>query len=155
MLSSAVVSEARRHLGGLRYVLWALAAVVCATAMLLCGMLFSQSVRQRQAELGLLVAKGARRSFLFRMLLAESLSISLLGAMTGGLAAVGVLGWLRQPLASMLGVLDILPPAPLAVLYAAALGAAVALAAAAATLPPAVRVVAMEPCQAIRAGQVT
>ena len=155
VLSSTVVSEARRHLSGLRYVLWALAGVVCVTAMLLCGMLFSQAVRQRQAELGLLAAKGARRGFLFRMLLAESLLLSLVGAMSGGIVAVGVLAWLRESLASMLGVPDVLPPAPLAVLYAAGLGTAVALAAAVATLPPAVRVVKMEPCQAIRAGQVT
>jgi len=155
ILSSTVVSEARRHLGGMRYILWALTGVVCTTAMLLCGILFAQSVRQRQAELGLLTAKGARRGFLFRLLLAESLTISLAGAAIGAILAVGVLAALRESLASMLGVLDILPPVSVAMLYAAGLGAAVALAATVATLAPARSVLRMEPYQAIRAGQVT
>ena len=155
ILASTVVSEARQHLGGLRYVLWTLAGVVCLTAMLLCGMLFAQSVRQRQAELGLLTAKGARRSFLFRLLLAESLTISLIGATVGVALAIGVLCWLRAPLAAQLGVLDVLPPALDAAMQAAALGVIIALAATITTLAPAMRVISMEPYQAIRAGQVT
>ena len=155
ILSSMVISEARRRLGGLRYVLWTLAGVVCVTALLLCGVLFAQSVRQRQAELGLLTAKGARRAFLFRLLLAESLTISPLGAAIGVVGAVGVLAVLRGPLAARLGVLDILPSAPTALMQATILGAVIALAAAITTLVPAMHVIRTEPYQSIRAGQVT
>jgi len=59
-------------------------------AMVTIGLVFSLIVNERQRELGLLRAMGARRQFVFRLMVAEAALITGTGGL-GGLVAAGLL----------------------------------------------------------------
>jgi putative ABC transport system permease protein len=86
--SSEVISTVKEQLSRLFTYLITIGGIVWVMALLLIGVVFSMIVNERQREIGLFRALGAKKGFMFRLLIMEA---SLLTT-TGGL--IGVLcGW--------------------------------------------------------------
>jgi len=84
--SDEVVSNVRRQLAGLLKGILAISAVLWVLALLMMGFAFYMIVNERQRELGLLRAMGARRGQIFNLIVTEAVLISV----TGGLFGIGV-----------------------------------------------------------------
>ncbi|MHC4540753.1 MAG: ABC transporter permease [Planctomycetota bacterium] len=154
VLSSSVAKLARGQMSTIAGALLCVAAALWAMALLLSGIVFSQAVRERQSEIGLLMAKGAGRSFVFGLLAKESgciaLASSVLGCVVGLLAVVSS----RQLLAQALGTSDALPTVTVtAALVAAFVGFGTAGGIIAALLPVR-RLLKTEPYEAIKQGAI-
>lgn len=141
-----------RQLQGLadivRMVGWSLALL----AIILVGILFTLSVRQRMREFGLFGAMGASRSMIFRLILLESILI----AGTGGLAGV-MLGYLtayfgRDMFTAMIGNLYNWPGHPYFLAVAAVILGGALLAGILGGVYPAASISCLEPYNAIRRG---
>jgi len=150
VLSSTLARAAGRELGGIAVALAAGVAVLWLMAMLLTGVIFSQSVREQQAELGLLVAKGADAAFILRLVAAQCAMIAAVGAAFGCTAGAVAAALAGNVLASSAAVPDALLPLPFIALLAGASFALISLSSAAAALLPALRLLKAEPCEALR-----
>jgi putative ABC transport system permease protein len=84
--SDEVVSNVRRQLAGLLKGILAISAVLWVLALLMMGFAFYMIVNERQRELGLLRAMGAKRGQIFTLIVTEAVLISV----TGGLFGIGV-----------------------------------------------------------------
>ncbi len=84
--SDEVVSNVRRQLAGLLKGILGISAVLWVLALLMMGFAFYMIVNERQRELGLLRAMGAKRGQIFNLIVTEALIISV----TGGLFGIGV-----------------------------------------------------------------
>lgn len=84
--SDEVVSTVRRQLAGLLKGILAISAVLWVLALLMMGFAFYMIVNERQRELGLLRAMGAKRGQIFTLIVTEAVLISV----TGGLFGIGV-----------------------------------------------------------------
>jgi putative ABC transport system permease protein len=153
VLSSAVAGRARRRMAGVAPILLAVIGGMWVMALVLTGVLFSQAVKDRQGEIGLLMAKGADRRFVLGLLSREAMLIALSAAAAGSAVGFGVVAWFRRSLAELLGTMDVLPSASTAVGFLAAVTAAVGASAVVASIAPALGVLRMEPYEAIRGGK--
>ncbi|MEW8978124.1 MAG: FtsX-like permease family protein [Symbiobacterium sp.] len=127
-----------RHLGRA-------AAVAALGAALLSGLLAAIRVGERRAELGMLRAMGATRSYLLVLTVGESVAVALPGGLAGGLLATVVLRLLPAT-AALVRHLGAGPLLGLLALACAATTAAGALAA----LPPALQAAWLDPLDAVR-----
>ncbi|MFZ5908474.1 MAG: ABC transporter permease [Chloroflexota bacterium] len=85
-LNQAVAGQLQGVLG----VTFGVTASLWLMSMLMIGLVFSLIVNERQRELGILRAMGARRQVIFRLVMGEAGLLTGLGGL-GGLAAAGVL----------------------------------------------------------------
>jgi putative ABC transport system permease protein len=153
IMASTVGAIARRQMSGIVGVLASLVVGLWAIAMLLSGVVFSQAVRERRSEIGLLKAKGADRRFVLTMLAQESALVAAASSVTGCLAAWTLILMFRGLLAHALGVPDVLPGATTVLALVVALSALVTASSVATALGPVLPVLGMEPYEAIRKAQ--
>ena len=99
VLSSSVGKLARAQLKVVAIISLGVVGALWCVAALLSGVVVAQAVRERQSELGLFLAKGARKSFIFGMLVKESLIVSVLACLVGAAFAVLTVVSFRQLLA--------------------------------------------------------
>ncbi len=78
-------------LGNIKSILLGVSAVVVFAVLLIVANTMGMSIRERTSELAVLRALGFRKGQVLRMLTAESLAISILGAILGCAAAAGLL----------------------------------------------------------------
>lgn len=109
ILSSSVGKLARTQLSLVAYLALSTGGTLWIVAALLSGVVFAQAVRERSAEIALLIAKGATRRFIRGMLVKESLLIALCASLVGSLGAWLIVVSFRQLLALSLGVAEVLP----------------------------------------------
>ncbi len=151
--SDEVISIVRKQLGGLLKGILAISAVLWIVALLLMGFAFSMIVNERQREIGLLRAMGARKRQVFLLIITEAVLIStaggVLGLLTGSLLLISFKGILLHSLK----LPYLLPPAALlvelvsgAVLFAILTGLL-------SSFLPASAAGRMEPYEAIRKGE--
>ncbi|MDP6545689.1 MAG: ABC transporter permease [Phycisphaerae bacterium] len=153
VLSSTVAGSARKHLGGITLVLVCVITALWVMALVLSGVMFSQTVKDRQGEIGLLMAKGATRRFVLGMLAREAVTVALVAAVVGSGVALGAVSLFREALAESLGTMDVLPAAHTVAAFLAGLSIIVAASAVVASILPALGVLRMEPYEAIRRGK--
>lgn len=133
--------------------LFAAGAFFSLLALILAGSLFTLSVRQRMRELGLFMAMGARRAFIFRLIILEAACIAGGGGLLGVLAGLGASALGKDFVTEMMGNMYMWPDAAyfagaaastvLAALFMGILGG----------LYPACRISGLEPYEAIRKGE--
>jgi len=121
------------------------AGVAVLGAILISGLLTSIRVGQRRAELGMLRAMGATRSFLIRLTVGESVVLAVAGGLLGSLLAVGVL-WLLPGARALLRYLPVVQLLGLVGIAVVGTGLASALAA----LGPAIQTARLDPLDAVR-----
>ena len=104
--SDEVTSTVRRQLGGLLKGILVISSILWILALLMTGFAFYMIVNERQRELGLLRAMGARKGHIFSLIIAEAVVISLAGGIVGITAGASLLYTfkdmiIRQPEASI------------------------------------------------------
>ena len=151
--SDEVISTVRRQLGGLLKGILAISGVLWTLALVMMGFAFYMIVNERQRELGLLRAMGAKKGHIFRLIVTEAVMISLAGGVFGTLAGFAGLLSFRDQLAKGLKLPYLLPPPSslvelvvVAMLFALLTGLLSA-------LLPAFSASKMEPYEAIRKGE--
>jgi len=135
-----------RTIGGIGLSLWLI-------TIMLIGLVFSMSVNERQREMGLLQAMGAKRRNIFSLVALEAALLSLVGGLLGLAAGSILLLACREPLRNAFK-LPYLWPDTSFVILAALLAIIAALASGIlAAAWPAYRISRMEPYLAIRQGE--
>lgn len=88
--SNEVISTVKESLSKLFTFLFTIGGIVWVMALLLIGVVFSMIVNERQREIGLFRALGAKKGFMFRLIMAEAALLTTAGGIIG-VAAGGVL----------------------------------------------------------------
>ena len=155
VLSSTVAKLARQQLFAIACVLGCVVAGLWVMALILSGVIFSMAVRERRSQIGLLVAKGANKCFIFGMLTKESIMIAATSCLSGCFMGLLVVISFRELLSNALGASDVLPAAVTTALFVAAfsvLGTATAVITA---ILPVIPILRTEPYEAIKQGAAT
>lgn len=153
VLSSSVAASARGQMGTVSTVLLGTAAVIWLMVTVLCGVVFSQSVRERAGEIGLLLAKGASGRFVLRMLAQESILVVSLAGLAGGLLGGSAIVLSRDFLAGALGVMNLLPSPLVTMLLILCIGGLSTCSSVGAALIPVVHFLRSEPYEAVKRGK--
>ena len=151
--SDEVTSTVRRQLSGLLHGILIISAILWILALLMTGFAFYMIVNERQRELGLLRAMGARKGHVFSLIIAEAVVISLAGGIIGIAAGGSLLFAFKDIIIRNLKLPYLMPPLPVlgelitsAVFFALITGLL-------ASFLPAVSASRMEPYDAIRKGE--
>jgi putative ABC transport system permease protein len=151
--SDEVISTVRRQLGGLLKGILVISAVLWALALLMMGFAFYMIVNERQRELGLLRAMGAKKKHVFSLIVTEALIVSVIGGVIGIAVGSGLLFSFKDLIIHSLKLPYLLPPVSvLGELVAGALLFAM-LTGLLSSLLPAASASRMEPYEAIRKGE--
>ncbi|MGW8272543.1 MAG: ABC transporter permease, partial [Thermodesulfovibrionales bacterium] len=143
----------KRHLTSVLRAFMLPILVLLAMGTMILGIVFSMSVTERQREIGLLRAVGARRSDIFRIVLSESLIVTAIGGVFGILFGSALIFVFKNKIMESLKLLYIWPsPQVIAVVLTATAIAALAIGLLAGAYP-ALRAARMEPYHAIRSGE--
>ncbi len=155
VLSSTVATLARQQLFAIAWVLGCVVAGLWVMALILSGVIFSMAVRERRSQIGLLVAKGANKCFIFGMLTKESIMIAATSCLSGCFMGLLIVISFRELLSNALGASDVLPTTAITGLFVAAfsvLGTATAVITA---IMPVIPILRTEPYEAIKQGRTT
>lgn len=151
--SDEVTSTVRRQLSGLLKGILVISSILWILALLMTGFAFYMIVNERQRELGLLRAMGARKGHIFSLIMAEAVVISIAGGIAGITAGASLLYAFKDMIIRSLKLPYLLPALPVlgelitgAILFALITGLL-------ASLLPAVFASRMEPYDAIRKGE--
>ncbi len=151
--SEEVINTVRRQLGGLMKGILAISVVLWVLALLMLGFAFYMIVNERQRELGLLRAMGARKGHIFRLIVLEAILISVSGGIAGLIGGSALLLGFKGLIISSFKLPYLLPPVPVlmelvagAVLFSLMTGLI-------ASLIPATLASSLEPYEAIRKGE--
>ena len=150
--SSSVAKLARRQLSAVATVLGCVVAGLWVMALALNGVVFSMAVRERRSQIGLLVAKGASKGFVFGMLLKESVMIAAGASVSGCLLGLFIVISFRALLSNALGASDVLPAAATTGAFVAAFSVLATATAVIAAVVPLIPILRTEPYEAIKAG---
>ncbi|MGD0282225.1 MAG: ABC transporter permease [Dissulfurispiraceae bacterium] len=153
IVSDAVLNTVRKQLSGLMSGILLISAVVWILALLMMGFAFYMIVNERQREVGLLRAMGARKIHIFRLIVTEAVIISTAGGICGLIVGSAILLAFKNLILHSLRLPYLLPsPVVLAELVASALLFSM-LTGLLSSLMPAILASRMEPYEAIRKGE--
>ncbi len=155
VLSSTVAKLARGQLFSIAWVLGCVVVGLWVMALILSGVIFSMAVRERRSQIGLLVAKGANKRFIFGMLTKEAVMIAATSCLSGCLIGLLIVISFRGLLSYAFGASDVLPAAATTGLFVVAfsvLGTATAVITA---ILPVIPILRTEPYEAIKQGRTT
>lgn len=151
--SDKVISTVRRQMAGLLRGIVVISVVVWLITLLLIGFSFGMIVNERQREIGLLRAMGAKRSHIFKLFVTEASLISVVGGLLGVASAGVFLALVHDLIKKDLHLPYLVPDTGmllwlvvLALIFAEATGFF-------ASLIPARRASRMDPYEAIRKGE--
>ena len=151
--SDEVISTVRRQLTGLLKGILAISAVLWGLALLMMGFAFYMIVNERQRELGLLRAMGAKKGHVFALIISEAVIISIAGGVIGMAIGSALLLTFKNLILHSLKLPYLLPSAGVlieliagAVLFSIITGLL-------SSLLPAISASRMEPYEAIRKGE--
>jgi len=153
VLSSSVGKLARAQLKVVAVISFGVVGALWIVAALLSGVIFAQAVRERSSEIGLFMAKGAKRGFVLGMLVKEALLIAAGASLGGSLCALLMVTSFRQLLSVSLGIPQVLPGLAVMLLLVCALCAVGTLTAVVCACLPAVSMLRNEPFEAIKGGR--
>ncbi|MGC2062397.1 MAG: ABC transporter permease [Thermodesulfovibrionales bacterium] len=151
--SDEVTSTVRRQLSGMIKGIFAISAIVWILGLLMMGFAFSMIVNERQRELGLLRAMGAKRGQIFRLIVFEAVFISLAGGIAGLSVALSLLVLFKGVIVQSLKLPYLLPGS---LVLAELLGGALifsVITGLISSLFPAASASRLEPYEAIRKGE--
>ncbi|MBF0553019.1 MAG: FtsX-like permease family protein [Nitrospirae bacterium] len=153
IVSEDVAASVRKQLFMLLRSILSISVILWIMSILLISVVFSMIVNERQRELGLLRALGAKRTDIFKLIISEAAVLS----MAGGVIGIGIGGLFlylfREPIKAALNVPYMWPqPINLVLLVLICLFLSF-LTGTLAALYPAVKSMRMEPYAAIRGGE--
>jgi putative ABC transport system permease protein len=140
----------RSQMNGLLWGFFAITLVVWILAMVLIGIIFSMAANERRREMAILRALGAKKSFIFRLVLSEAALMGLSGAIVGIFAAGGLIFIMKDFIAGSLKMPFLFPSiASFIGLFGAGIAFSI-IAVSLAALLPAYRISRQEPAIAMR-----
>jgi putative ABC transport system permease protein len=148
-----LISSYGQQLHGLVKFFFVAGGIFCLLASILAGSLFSLSVRQRMRELGLFLAMGARRNFIFRLIVLEAVCIAGTGGLLGALLGFAAIWFGRDRLEALIGNLYVWADISYFFKVACVILLAALVTGGLGGLYPAWRVSRLEPYEAIRRGE--
>jgi putative ABC transport system permease protein len=151
--SDEVLSTVRRQLAGLLKGIIAISAIVWALALLMMGFSFYMIVNERQRELGLLRAMGAKKKHIFSLIIVEAVIISLAGGVVGIGLGAGLLLSFKKIIMHSLKLPYLVPSAGVLTELAAGAMVFAIFTGLLSSLLPAASASRMEPYEAIRKGE--
>ncbi|MBF0505446.1 MAG: ABC transporter permease [Nitrospirae bacterium] len=89
--SDEVMNTVRKQLSGLISGILIISAIVWVLALLMMGFAFYMIVNERQREIGLLRAMGAKKRHVFRLIITEAVIISTMGGVCGLIGGAAIL----------------------------------------------------------------
>ncbi|MBF0472192.1 MAG: FtsX-like permease family protein [Nitrospirae bacterium] len=153
IVTDQVISAVRKQLFVLIKSIIIISIVLWVMTLLLIGIVFSMIVNERQREIGLLRAMGAKKSHIFKIILTEASVLSAIGGIAGIAVGGGGLYFFKGFIRSSLNI-PYLWPSPLEytwlILFCFILSVLTGLLA---VLYPAAKSMLMEPYNAIRRGE--
>ncbi len=152
VLSSTVAMHARSQLSGIAAVLGCVVAGLWVMALVLNGVVFSISVRERRSQIGLLVAKGANNRFVFGMLMKESVITAATASVAGCIVGLLIVVSFRELLSNALNASDVLPSAATTGAFVVVFSVLFTITALIAAILPVMPVLRSEPYEAIKQG---
>ncbi len=153
IVSEQVISAVRKQLFILLKSILSISVILWIMALLLIGVVFSMIVNERQREIGLLRAMGAKRKDVFRLIMSEASILSIIGGISGIISGGAFLYFLKGFIRSSLNIPYLWPSTFGFVLL---IGICLVLAFITGTgsaLYPAIRAMRIEPYEAIRRGE--
>lgn len=96
LVADTVISTVRRQLTGLIKAILVIGVVLWLIVLLIMSFAFTMIVNERRRELGLLMAVGAARGHIARIILSEAGLLSVVGGVVGVLTGVAIIGLLRD-----------------------------------------------------------
>jgi putative ABC transport system permease protein len=152
ILSSTVAKLARHQLSAIVAVLGCVVAGLWVMALGLNGVVFFMGVRERRNQIGLLVAKGANKVFVFGMLMKESVMIAGAASVSGCILGLFIVISFRELLSNAFGASDVLPAPATTGAFIAAFSVLATATAMIAAIVPVIPILRTEPYEAIRTG---
>jgi len=107
--SDEVISTVRKQLTGLLRGILIISAMLWALTLIMMGFVFYMIVNERQRELGLLRAMGAKKAHVFRLIITEAVIISAIGGVAGILGGSAILAAFKEPMLHYLKLPYVLP----------------------------------------------
>ncbi len=153
IVSDEVLNTVRKQLNGLLSGILLISAVVWILALLMMGFAFYMIVNERQREVGLLRAMGARKMHIFRLIITEAVIISTSGGICGLTGASVILLMFKGLILRSLKLPYLLPHTGLLVELVAGTLLFSMLTGLLSSLLPAIIASRMEPYEAIRKGE--
>ena len=153
IVSEQVISSVRKQLFILLRSVLSVSVILWVMALLMIAVVFSMIVNERQRELGILRALGARRRDVFGLILREASMLSLAGAVLGVLTGGIFLFAFKDYIKSALNIPYMWPTSTQFAALVIVCLALSFLSGTAAALIPAVKSMRMEPYAAIRRGE--
>ncbi len=153
IVSEQVISSVRRQLFVLLRSILSITLILWVMALLLIGVVFSMIVNERQREIGLLRAMGAKKGNVFRLILTEASVISLGGGIAGLVCGGAFLYFFKSFIRSALKIPYLWPSTPDFILLILICLFLSFITGTGAALFPALRSMTMEPYEAIRRGE--
>lgn len=151
--SDEVISTVRKQLSGLLKGIVVIIAILWILALLMMGFAFYMIVNERQREFGLLRAMGAKKGHIFRLIVAEAITISAAGGIIGLLVGSTLLIISKDFILQSLKLPYLLPSTVIlvelslsAIIFSLITGLL-------SSLLPAISASTMEPYEAIRKGE--
>jgi putative ABC transport system permease protein len=151
--SDEVISTVRRQLSGLLKGIIAISAILWVLALLMIGFAFYMIVNERQRELGLLRAMGAKKGHVFRLIVTEAVMISFTGGVIGIFAGASLLLAFKNLIVQSLKLPYLLPAIPVLIELVAGAVMFSIITGLLSSLMPAASASRMEPYEAIRKGE--
>ncbi|RMG02890.1 MAG: ABC transporter permease, partial [Nitrospirae bacterium] len=143
----------KRHLSSMLNAFMLPIAILLFMGIVILSVVFSMSVTERQREIGLMRAVGARQSDVFRIVILESLLLALIGGVFGILFGGSLVFLFKNQIMAALNLLYIWPsPRVIVTVFGLTLVTSL-LVGLCSGLYPAVRASRMEPYHAIRSGE--
>ena len=146
----AMTSGVADGVAGMAGIVHVLMAVLCIVALVVLVAAFTVAGRHRAREFAILRVVGASRKMLLRVVLTESLVLSMAGALVGVLLAVAVVGVFNGTIEQALGLPFLMPDAGSIALYAIGVFAVAAIAGALASAVSARRLSRVDAGQTLR-----
>ncbi len=153
LTTSQMIASVGQQLTSLLTVILAAIATLWLMALLTIALVFTLIVNERQRELGLLRAMGARSDFVFRLMLGEATLLTGIGGAAGVLASAVLVVAFQGLLEQRLRLPFLFPALPEMLALSVVLIGLALLSGAVACFQPALRVSRMEPYAAIRHGE--
>ncbi len=153
IVSDEVLNTVRKQLNGLLNGILIISAVVWILALLMMGFAFYMIVNERQREVGLLRAMGARKMHIFRLIITEAVIISTAGGVCGLIGGSAILLTFKGLILHSLKLPYLLPPPGLLAELVAGTLLFSMLTGLLSSLLPAISASRMEPYEAIRKGE--
>ena len=151
--ASEVISTVKEQLSSLFSYLLTIGVIVWVTALLLIAVVFSMIVNERQREIGLFRALGAKKGFMFRLLVTEAAVLTTVGGLVGMAGGALLVFSFKNLIIAKLHVPYLWPSTEFILLLLGGCLVISVVTGALAALYPAVLSARMEPYNAIRKGE--